>query len=546
MNNPIEEINKNFEKVKSSLNGSISNSEDFVFVSNTLNTVTVTTTCLDNKTTSCKDIGVDTKDLCEDVSFDFEILKKNYLNNMISWSFLKKISDFNQWPLGCIGNFIENSFKEEVNAKNIFIDVKSYDKKIYTKGIKDIKPEDLATVNDFSDKVIVLSITDDGNGININDFNQIMYSFSTNEKKEHNFFKFGISMKTSAIRLANSFLILTKTENEASIGLLSKNMQIKLDTDFILSPIVNFKINHTIKINDIEAEGWNKKYIPRSNLAIQSLNLILVEIRFLFKNEYDLFNYFESFETGTHILLCDLKQISLNKKELNQLTNYELFFDYENKDILFNLFYIQTGERNYIDCSLKNYIKFIFLKHVNKNLFLYGRKVSLINPLLSVYNISKNVPEAVKIGFNLKTEIKKSDCMLIDGEIYKGILMNENYFESLSKTYNFNFDTSYEEKEIFNGVLLYRNNRLVSRLEQNKLGDISFFIRKYEKLTLKENFEQFFFPVSGYIELPTSCYELLYNKMVKIEYFYSSKIGIQGPSDVFLFLLKDKKSYAKN
>jgi len=341
-----------------------------------------------------------------------------------------------------------------------------------------------------------------------------MHSFSTNEKKENNFFKYGISMKTSAIRLANSFLIITKTENEASIGLLSKNLQVKLDTDFILSPIVNFKIDNAVKINDMLKEGPFKKYITRSHMAIQSLNLILHEIKFMFPNENDLFNYFESFETGTHIVLYDLKQISLNKKDINQLSNYELFFDYENKDILFNLFQIQTGEKSYIDCSLQNYIKFLFLKHPNKNLYLYGKKLSLINPLLTVYNISKNVPEAVKIGFNLKTDIKSSDCMLIDGEIYKGILMNENYFETLSKSDNFNFETTFDEKDIFNGILLYRNNRLVCRLEQNKLGDISFFIRKYEKLSKKENFEQNFFPVSGYIEMPSSCYELLYNKMV--------------------------------
>jgi len=513
--NPIEEINKNFERVKSSLNGIHGNSEEFVFVTNNLNTATLTTNCLENKATSFKEIGVDTMDLCEDMLLDFEQLKKNYLNNMISWSFLKKISDFNQWPLGCIGNFIENSFKEEVEAKNILVDVKSYDRRIYTKSVRENKPEDLETVKDFSDKMIVLSIIDDGKGINIIDFNQIMHSFSTNEKKENNFFKYGISMKTSAIRLANSFLIISKTESEASISLLSKNLQVKLDTDFILSPIVNFKIDNTVKINDMLEEGPYKKYITRSHMAIQSLNLILLEIKFMFPNENDLFNYLESFETGTHIVLYDLKQISLNKKDINQLTNYELFFDYENKDILFNLFQIQTGEKSYIDCSLQNYVKFLFLKHPKKNLYLYGRKVSLINPLLTVYNISKNVPEAVKIGFNLKTDIKSSDCMFIDGEIYKGILMNENYFETLSKSNNFNFETTFEEKDIFNGILLYRNNRIVCRLEQNKLGDISFFIRKYEKLSKKENFEQNFFPVSGYIEMPSSCYELLYNKMVK-------------------------------
>ena len=47
-----------------------------------------------------KDESIDTNDLVDDNYFDFEKLKSNYLNNLLSWSFLKKISDFSQWPLG--------------------------------------------------------------------------------------------------------------------------------------------------------------------------------------------------------------------------------------------------------------------------------------------------------------------------------------------------------------------------------------------------------------------------------------------------------------
>ena len=41
-------------------------------------------------------ISTDTSDLVGQDFFTFEEIKKNYLNNLISWTFLKKLSEFNQ------------------------------------------------------------------------------------------------------------------------------------------------------------------------------------------------------------------------------------------------------------------------------------------------------------------------------------------------------------------------------------------------------------------------------------------------------------------
>ena len=40
-----------------------------------------------------KETSSDTFDLCEDNTFNFKELKRKYINNLISWSFIKKISD---------------------------------------------------------------------------------------------------------------------------------------------------------------------------------------------------------------------------------------------------------------------------------------------------------------------------------------------------------------------------------------------------------------------------------------------------------------------
>jgi hypothetical protein len=534
--------NPNIEQINNYLN----KEDDYILISNNLTYANPPEErkpyTNGNNALSTREIAVDTSDLIEDNSFDFEALKKNYLNNMISWTFLKKISEFNQWPLGCIGNLVENSLKSEVDARNIVINARCYDKKVYIKssGMVSSGPSGLSLneCKDLVDKTLVMSIIDDGRGIPVKEFNQTLYSFSVNEKKEYNFFQFGVTMKASAIRLGNSFFIISKTENELSIGILSKNLQIKLSTDLILTPIVNYKIENdkqsppvatnTSTTNTSTNTGnlLNTKYLPKSNFATQSLNLILNEVKFIFSDQNELFNYIETFETGTHIFIYDLRQITSSKNELNQIRNYELLFDYENKDILFNYFNMQIGERRYLDCSLKKYLRLMFIKQPNINLTLLDEKIDLTNPLLSLHNMSRNTHEAVRVFSNLKIpNDTRADCVYIEGtDMYKGVLFNENLPKLLRDSYSFNVD-DLDESEIFNGVLLYRNNRLICRLEQHKLGDISYFIKKYEKMRIKEGShveninkigEVNIFPISGYVELPAACFDLLYNKTVSI------------------------------
>jgi len=152
-----------------------------------------------------------------------------------------------------------------------------------------------------------------------------MFSFIKNKNNELNYFQYGFSMKASAIRLADSFLIISKTQKELSIGIISKRLQKKIkQNDYILTPIINYRIE--------KKESNKMKYIAKSNFPGGSLNLILENISFLFKNEEELIDYFYSFDTGTHIYLFDLKKKSniLNEKE------YELIFNAKENYILIN------------------------------------------------------------------------------------------------------------------------------------------------------------------------------------------------------------------
>ena len=56
---------------------------------------------------------------------------------------------------------------------------------------------------------------------------ELCFLFIKNQNKELNYFQYGFSMKASAIRLADSFLIISKTQKELSIGIISKRLQKK-------------------------------------------------------------------------------------------------------------------------------------------------------------------------------------------------------------------------------------------------------------------------------------------------------------------------------
>ena len=419
-----------------------------------------------------KDIGLDTNDLVNMDFYSFNELKKNYVNNLITWNFIEKISEFNEWGIGCIGNFIINSLKDYVESKNIYIESKNY-----------------------NDNEIMLIIKDDGKGMNCIEFNNIMYSFSKNENKENNYFQYGITMKTSALRLANSFFIISKFSNEISIGLISKNLQKKIDSDFILTPVINYKI-----IIDNEKET----YIPKSDYPLQSLNLILEEIKFLFKNSDELNNYFNSFKTGTHIFLFNLKKIN---------DNYEFTFDKEQHDIFCNAYFDELGfdeqsKKELIDISLSQYLNFIQLKHSKEiKIYIENEEKKLENPYYNILLLSEiNNNNLKKISYLKFDGEENFDCFNINGEDYKGILFNEKFVNGITENTNRDVE-DIKEKDYFNGILLYKENYLICRIGQSTFGDLSFFIKKF--LNGKKGRD--IFKINGYIQLPDKKYDLLFN-----------------------------------
>ena len=521
------------------------------------------------KTMKIRDIGIDTTSFNEffDNSFNFKEIKSDYLSNLISFSFLKKVGGFYQWPLLCFSNLVENSIIHG-KATNININVNCYENEIYKRLELANKNTDLSGYippspnlekynGDYTNKILVVSISDNGIGIEKEIFNKILFCFDAKDtsinsciNNNQNYLNKNINIKSCCLRIGDCAFFLTKTKNELNIGLISKQLQMKMHNDLILTPLVNYEI-----IKGDKNEGKNK-YIFKSQMGLQSENIILNEIRFLFWSIDDVFSFADKFETGTHIFIFDLKQFSGDKNYLNKINNFELFFGYKSEydlkynDILYNTIlkqkYLNLNEENnknnllnVIDVSLRKYLELFLFNYNGVNINLLTEKINTENNIITklssivrnninsneVINMNNNNNEnilnyenilVIEDSFSLKGKKnlnkEKINIILLKGELYKGILIKKEKKENIIKLINdaFNVDVSdCIDDLIYNNILIYLENRLVCRLGQNKFGDLPYFIK------MKKN-KDWYYNYIGYIELPKNgLYEL---NLIKSEF----------------------------
>ena len=520
------------------------------------------------KTMKIRDIGIDTTSFSEffDNSFNFKEIKSDYLSNLISFSFLKKVGGFYQWPLLCFSNLIENSIIHG-KATNINININCYDSEIYKRLELADKNTNLSAYKspssnlekyggDYSDKILVLSIGDNGQGIEKEIFNKILFCFDAKDtsitsciNNNQNYLNKNINIKSCCLRLGDSVFILSKTKTELNIGLISKQLQMKMHNDLILTPLVNYEI-----IKEEKSEGIKNKYLFKSQMGLQSENIILNEIRFLFWSVDEIFSFADKFNTGTYIFIFDLKQFSPNKTLINKINNFELFFGYKSEydlqynDILYNTILKQkylneennkNNMLNMMDVSLKKYLELFLFNDNGVNIKLLNEKINTENNIITklssivrnniysndIININNNNDKIlnsenvliIEDSFSLKGKKnlnkEKINIILIKGELYKGILIkkDENK-ENINKLINdlFSVDISDCIDDLFaNNILIYLENRLVCRLGQNKFGDLPYFIKMKKK-------KDWFYNYMGYIELPKNgLYEL---NLIKSEF----------------------------
>ena len=517
------------------------------------------------KTMKIRDIGIDTTSFSEffDNSFNFKEIKSDYLSNLISFSFLKKVGGFYQWPLLCFSNLIENSIIHG-KATNINININCYESEIYKRLELATKNTDLSAYQppssnlenyggDYSNKILVLSIGDNGLGIEKEIFNKILFCFDAKDtsitsciNNNQNYLNKNINIKSCCLRLGDSVFILSKTKTELNIGLISKQLQMKMHNDLILTPLVNYEIT-----KDEKNEGKNK-YIFKSQMGLQSENIILNEIRFLFWSIDELFSFADKLDTGTHIFIFDLKQFSPNKTLINKIGNFELFFGYKSEydlkynDILYNTILkqkylndINNNLTNVIDVSLRKYLELFLFNYNGVNITLLDEQINtnynIITKLSSIVRNNINTNDMInkdnnmdnilnsenilitEDSFSLKGKKnlnkEKIKIIILKGELYKGILIKkeenmEDIIKLINDTFKYDISDSIDDL-ISNNILIYLENRLVCRLGQNKFGDLPYFMKMKKK-------KDWFYNYMGYIELPKNgLYEL---NLIKSEF----------------------------
>ena len=530
------------------------------------------------KTMKIHDIGVDTTSFSEffDNSFNFKEIKSDYLSNLISFSFLKKVGGFYQWPLLCFSNLVENSIIHG-KAKNIFIDIKCYENEIYKRlelatkntNLEEYKKSspNLESYNGiYTDKKLVLSIGDDGGGISREIFNKILFCFDAKDtsimsciNNNQNYLNKNINIKSCCLRLGDSVFILSKTKDELNIGLISKQLQMKMHNDLILTPLVNYEI-----IKDEKNENKNK-YIFKSQMGLQSENIILNEIRFLFWSVNEIFSFADTFNTGTYLFIFDLKQFSSNKNLINTIGNFELFFGYKSEydlrynDIIYNtmlkkiylenLNYLSDDIKNdnsnnminVIDVSLRKYLELFLVNYNGVNVTLLSEKINTENNIITKLSsivrnnlymneiMNSNINDKINSvlnsenililedSFSLKEKKninkEKINIIILKGELYKGILIKKsekkkNIIKIINDTFNVDITDCIDDL-ISNNILIYLENRLVCRLGQNKFGDLPYYIKMKKK-------KDWYYNYMGYIELPKNgLYEL---NLIKSEF----------------------------
>ena len=189
-------------------------------------------------------------------------------------------------------------------------------------------------------------------------------------------------------------------------------------------------------------------------------------------------------------------------------------------------------KKNLIDFSLRKYLNFFILKpYKDVNIYISEKKFEWENPYYNIKLLSSlgnNIKKLNSINYFISEENEKIDCLNIDGNDYNGILFNEKFIDSITSNTNIGVE-DIKEKDYLNGILIYKDNILITRLNQQNFGNLDYFIKKMINLSEKEtffdndifgqnfnernnnNFCRKIFKKNGYIELPSNGYELMFN-----------------------------------
>eukprot|EP00794_Sanderia_malayensis_P000413 gene413-1048_t len=260
--------------------------------------------------------------------------------------YLHTNSTSHTWPFSAVAELIDNAYDPDVNASQLFIDLKAFK-----------NPPNRCLV-----------FTDNGNGMSPNKLYK-MLSFGFCEKvavKDHlPVGHYGNGFKSGSMRLGKDALVFTKTESRWSLGFLSQTYLEKTGSDTIIVPIVTWDPK---KFNLLEKEmgGQNSLTAIQTHSVLSTVAQIQEEFRAI------------EGTTGTRIIVSNLRrQVAGNKYELDFVKDC---FDIRIPDDLADSDeskYKREQRQDHIpasDYSLRAYCSILYLKP-RMQIILRGKKV---------------------------------------------------------------------------------------------------------------------------------------------------------------------------
>ena len=441
---------------------------------------------------------------------------KVQMNDGVSPIFVEGMAMAQKWILGSFGNVIEFACRDQNSATKLDITVKSYSRasrigieflhqeidklsEQVSKKEEMSKEPQLSNVNTIMSSLLeeeatekvqivdVIEVKDNGIGIAASQFPHFLTYFGPGIVQEGGIDYMAIlgSVKLSLLRIADSFLMISKSEDKLCVGLVSLPYMKEANSNSVTTPYAIYSISRS--------ENGGVYFTPDTSNSLCMVNTILYYTPQLFAGEAKLLEHCksDSFATGTHLFIYNFS----HREEPMQIS-----VESSRKDIIIR--YKECEKLNMIDFSLRTYVKFLFLKHPQVEITILGKKVNLNNPL--AYFKDKYEQSNAHFPQIAMQNIELGNASSVPALVFdSSSIASDAIKQFVSK-----------KKIIRNGVLIYRGNRLIQR-HSTQLGEITLITKKLKKRTRDgKSIEPKIFAVSGLVILP-STFQLLPTQCVK-------------------------------
>ena len=341
-----------------------------------------------------------------------KLLESFAFSDCVNYTFFKLLSEAFVWPFHAFGCFFSH-FQEKATLIGV----------------------DIFSINGYQ----ILSLFEEGQGFNSEELLEI-FNCTLTQTPYKLIGSSQSSLVVSMLKLGSTFLIFTRTKQETTICLVSKDIHNERGDHKFWLPILVFPqgiVSKSLKLNP-------------------NYEAIFKEFMFLIGDERRFVEHLETLKLGTTVYF---KDSVFGEKQASMTT--------DRNDVC--LFSTISDSGSLIDFSLKTYLSYLFLQS-SLSLSFFGSVFDLRNPLSELKNLSRlfSVKSSKEFGF------EEADFVTVEEDEWQGFFTLRKFFKS-AKLLNFTDDAFLLENHN-NGVIVYCDNKLICRLGQDKFGNEAYLV----------------------------------------------------------------------